>query len=214
MNIDIPSNISLSLRNIIARYIIDDNFRDIIDIYYYDLDMIEWCYRVMKPSKLDIIQLDFPRWFCNICEKEDVNILEWIYKTFNLSREDCEIVVGYLYRLICPSASLNIVKWIVNSFKMTKKECSIHEDYVFREACLLGNLEVAQWIAEITNLTADNITICHTNSFKITYYRSTTTFSIRKNVQHLEVAKWLVKKFKLDKDDFAISEIEFKKLLE
>jgi len=112
-----------------------------------------------------------------------LSVCKWISSQFHLTRDYARKDYGHALSSVTQKGHLEVCIWLVEHFKLTKKDAI--ESYAFPNAACGGHLTVCQWLH---------------SRFKFT---TNDARSIIRNVcslGHLDVSKWLVDHFSLDKD--------------
>lgn len=156
---------------------------------------------------------DYGYIFYMSCYDGHINIMQWIYKTFNLKNDDIDKkiiseyvfnfgyfdIIKWLYELklldddnmykyfliVCKCGYMDIAKWIYNNYKI-----DIHQnnEEAFASVCCNGHIEIAKWLYELGDVDI------HVDCDII--------FNDACKNDRLDIAKWL---FQLDGENIKIT---------
>jgi hypothetical protein len=132
---------------------------------------------------------------CHNCYNDDnfinrtnqLKILKWYYKTFQITKEDLKkeyfyynIIINDAILNACKYGNLNICEWLHKKFTITKKEITQHYNKPFREACKNGYINICQWIYFTFSLTTKDARMLNNYALRCAY-----------NDNHFEVVEFL-----------------------
>lgn len=131
-----------------------------------DLDMLKYLYGIfnftekeIKDNSIDILYY----WGTvgNFSEENQMEILKWLYYTFNLDRK---IMIDWNPSLmwVVSWGQLKILQWIHEMFKLTVEEVNEKRFLMYAVSC--SQLNVLTWVCDTFKLTKENIDI---NKFSI-----------------------------------------------
>jgi len=123
-----------------------------------------------------------------ICYEGHFQMLKWIVKTFDVKFHDIKIWMDKLLQFTYEYGQFHIVQWIVKRFRIKIEEYRLDYKRMFHNACGNGRLHVAQLAAKRGKIQHCDIS----------------TFVDACRNGHVDVAAWLIKKFKSLKSDRSI----------
>ena len=104
----------------------DDILYTVFIPYYDTLEILEWMHKSLKLNRSD-----FPGNLCagifgKLCKTSDLKMIEWWFKTFNISKEDCVLDYFNVFRSAFSHNKLEVAKWLFNTLDMKKEEIPSH----------------------------------------------------------------------------------------
>lgn len=161
-----------------------------------------------------------------VCKNNDLELLEYLTKTFKLVRQDWDDddddkdTINDMFIRACHNGSLEVAKYIAQTFKLTRDDITAHNNYAFKKASQYGHLKILKYLTETFGLTrkdaiCDNNMAyrlaCENGQLNTLKYLKRTFKITRKDVigsansaifaacGHLKILKYLVCTFKLGK---------------
>jgi hypothetical protein len=200
MTLNVFTNLPQPINDIIARYIIDYSFYFVIN--NKSPEVVKWYYRIIKPSKVDLIDYNYNLYDYNNCdynwknEEDSLEMAEWIYETFKLTKIDMYRIKTYRLYDLCLRGYMKVIKWTITEFKINRGDFDAysHIKKAFFAACSHNHLEVAKYMARIFEITRKD---CIDDDDDYCY----TTFCTICERGYLEVVEWSVLKFKMTKKE-------------
>lgn len=119
------------------------------------------CQQLNHRISLNILEL-----FTTVCEKGNINTVEWLYALsieqnlkINIHFKD-----EYIFKFCCANSHLDVAKWLWLLGNNIDSPINIrsNEDYAFRKACNNNNIELIEWLLYISKLINSPIDI-HVN---------------------------------------------------
>ena len=104
--------------------------------------------------------------FRSACECGNLNVCQWLHKTFKLTVKDAKGEKNLALRLACSNGYIEICQWLYQTFNLTVKDARSFSNYALRYACLDGHIEVCQWLHQTFKLTVEDARTDYNDALK------------------------------------------------
>jgi hypothetical protein len=80
------------------------------------------------------------------CLKGKLEICQWLYKTFQITREKALICNNDAFNVACEKGHLNVCQWLHETFQITKEEVVLNNNYAFWFACSNNHYHIISFL--------------------------------------------------------------------
>jgi hypothetical protein len=92
--------------------------------------------------------------FCMVTEK--VKIIEWLFDTFLLTKEEMLGKHNRNFLIACGNGKLRLCEWFVSTFKLTKNEVSVFNNYPLYMACKYQKFDIISFLCNTFGFTEED----------------------------------------------------------
>jgi hypothetical protein len=80
------------------------------------------------------------------CFKGKLEICQWLYETFLITKKEALIYGNSAFRLACDNGHLEVCRWLYETFQIKRKKVILYNNWAFRGACRHDHYEIISFL--------------------------------------------------------------------